>query len=153
MRDIWAKGTQSQLDLWSSNIVQVAHELRQPLNHQRQMPIKYLAEDANRQSLRESSLESQIAFCSSQGRDLYGVWWWFSRQVMSDSHFLMDCSLPGSSVHGILPGKNTGVGCHFLLQGIFLTQGSKPSLLRCRWILHPLSHQGSPGFCPGVIKN
>ena len=34
----------------------------------------------------------------------------------------MDRSLPGSSVHGIFPGKNTGVGCHFLLQGIFLTQ-------------------------------
>ena len=30
---------------------------------------------------------------------------------------------PGSSVHGISPGENTGVGCHFLLQGIFLTQG------------------------------
>ena len=28
----------------------------------------------------------------------------------------MDCSPPGSSVHGIFPGKNTGVGCHFLLQ-------------------------------------
>ena len=27
------------------------------------------------------------------------------------------------------PGKNTGVGCHFLLQGIFLTQGSNPHLL------------------------
>ena len=35
----------------------------------------------------------------------------------------MDCSSPGSSVHGESPGKNTGVGCHFLLQGIFLTQG------------------------------
>ena len=36
------------------------------------------------------------------------------------------------------PGKNTGVGCHALLLGIFLTQGSNPSLLRllhCRWIL------------------
>ena len=30
----------------------------------------------------------------------------------------MDCSPPGSSVHGDAPGKNTGVGCHFLLQGI-----------------------------------
>ena len=39
----------------------------------------------------------------------------------------MDCSLPGSSVYGI-PGKNTGVGCHSLLQGIFLTQGSNLSL-------------------------
>ena len=38
---------------------------------------------------------------------------------------------PGSFVHGILPGKNTGVGCHFLLQGIFLTQGSNPHLLSC----------------------
>ena len=40
----------------------------------------------------------------------------------------MDCSPPGSSVHGGSPGKNTGVGCHFLLQGIFLTQGSNPHL-------------------------
>ena len=30
---------------------------------------------------------------------------------------------PGSSVHGDSPGKNTGVGCHALLQGIFPTQG------------------------------
>ena len=29
-----------------------------------------------------------------------------------------DCSLPGSSVHGDSPGKNTGMGCHALLQGI-----------------------------------
>ena len=35
---------------------------------------------------------------------------------------LMDCSLPGSSVHGILRGKDTGVGCHSLLQGIFPDQ-------------------------------
>ena len=34
----------------------------------------------------------------------------------------MDCSPPGSSVHGILQGKKSGVGCHSLLQGIFLTQ-------------------------------
>ena len=42
---------------------------------------------------------------------------------MSDSDPL-DCSPPGFSVHGISPGKNTGVGCRALLQGIFLTQGS-----------------------------
>ena len=43
--------------------------------------------------------------------------------------------------------KNTGVGCHFLLQRIFPTQGSNlqvPCLLHCRWFLYPLSHQGSP---------
>ena len=39
------------------------------------------------------------------------------------------CSPPISSVHGDSPGKNTGVGCHALLQGTFLTQGSSPRLL------------------------
>ena len=34
------------------------------------------------------------------------------------------------------PGKNTGVGCHFLLQEILLTQGLNPSLRHCRWILY-----------------
>ena len=38
-------------------------------------------------------------------------------------------------------GKNTGVGCHFLLQGIFLIQGSNPGLLHCRQILYSRSHQ------------
>ena len=56
----------------------------------------------------------------------------------------VDCTLPGSSVHGDSPGKNTGVGCHVLLQGIFPTQGSNPGLPHCRWILYRLSHQGSP---------
>ena len=42
------------------------------------------------------------------------------------------------------PGKNTGAGCHFLLQGIFLTQGSNPGLLHWRWILYHLNHQGGP---------
>ena len=41
-------------------------------------------------------------------------------------------------------GKSTGMGCHFLLQGIFLTQGSNPGLLHCRQTLYCLSHQGSP---------
>ena len=56
----------------------------------------------------------------------------------------MDCSQPGSSVHGDSSGKNTGGGCHVLLQGIFQTQGSNPSLPHCRWILYYLNHQGSP---------
>ena len=41
------------------------------------------------------------------------------------------------------PGKNTGVGCHFLLQRIFPTQGSNPGLTHCRQMLYRLSHQGS----------
>ena len=55
-----------------------------------------------------------------------------------------DCSPPGSSVHGDSPGKNTGMGCHDLLQGIFPTQGSNPGLPHCRQILYHLSHQSSP---------
>ena len=41
------------------------------------------------------------------------------------------------------PGKNTGVGCHFLLQGIFLTQGWNQCLLHWQADSLPLSHQGS----------
>ena len=41
-------------------------------------------------------------------------------------------------------GKSTGVDCHFLLQGIFPTQGSNPGLLYCRQTLYHLSHRGSP---------
>ena len=39
------------------------------------------------------------------------------------------------------PGKNTGVGSHFLLQGIFPTQGSNPGFPHCEYILYHLSHQ------------
>ena len=56
----------------------------------------------------------------------------------------VDCSLPGSSVHGDSPGKNTGVGCHAFLQGTFPTQGSDPGLPHCRQILYCLSLLGSP---------
>ena len=56
----------------------------------------------------------------------------------------MDCNIPGSSVHGDSPGKNTGGGCYALLQGIFPIQGSNPGLPHCRWILYCLIHQGSP---------
>ena len=55
----------------------------------------------------------------------------------------MDCKLlcPWSS-----QGKDTRAGCHSLLPGIFLTQGSNPGLLHCRQTLSPLSHQGSPAL-------
>ena len=48
------------------------------------------------------------------------------------------------------PGKNIWVGCHFLLQGIFPTQGWNPGLLHCRQILYHLSHQVSP-FYPWLV--
>ena len=46
----------------------------------------------------------------------------------------MDYSLPGSSVHGDSPGKDTGVGCHALLQGIFqLRDGTQVSCIAGRF--------------------
>ena len=42
------------------------------------------------------------------------------------------------------PGKNSGVGCHALLQGIFPTQGLNLGFLHCRRVLYHLSHQESP---------
>ena len=67
-----------------------------------------------------------------------------SRSVVSDSlrpHGLQLASLlcPWNS-----PGKNTGVGCHSLLQGVFPTQESNLSLQHCRQTLYCLNHQGSP---------
>ena len=63
----------------------------------------------------------------------------------SVSHSLMYDSLP---IRLLCPwdslGKNTGVGCHSLLQGIFPTQGSNPGLLYYRQIFHHTSQESSP---------
>ena len=56
----------------------------------------------------------------------------------------MDCSPPGPSVHGDSSGKDTKVGCRFLLQGIFQDQELNLGLSHCRQILYRLSHWGSP---------
>ena len=68
-----------------------------------------------------------------------GVWGWCIRiaivkikcavncaQLLSHL-WLFHCSPPGFSVHGISPGKSTGVGCHSLLQGNLANQGIEPS--------------------------
>ena len=80
-------------------------------------------------------------------------------------HYSVSCSVVSDSLwpHELqparllcpwdLPGKNTGVGCHSLLQGIFLTQGlnpfepSNPGLPHCRQILYHLRHQGNHVVC------
>ena len=66
----------------------------------------------------------------------------------------MDCSLPPRP-WGV-PGKNTGVGWHDLLQGIFPTQGLNSSLLcllHCRQILYPLSHLGNAHLQVQMLAN
>ena len=49
------------------------------------------------------------------------------------------------------PGKDTGVDCHFFLQGIFPTQGSNPHFLHCRQIIYQLSYKGRVG-CYFVLQ-
>ena len=93
-----------------------------------------------------------------QGRDLFSIWLSSGNRQLTVLYLIilqllsciqlfwdpMDCSLLGPSVHGIFPGKNTRVGCHFLLQGIFPTQGANPSLLRWQVEHLPLDHWGRP---------
>ena len=56
------------------------------------------------------------------------------------------CPSPSAGDLRELPraGKNTGVGCHALLQGIFPTQGSNPGLQHCWQILYGLRHHTNP---------
>ena len=75
-----------------------------------------------------------------------------SRSVLSDS--LWPHGLQPASLFYLwnLPGKNTGVGYHFLLQGIFPTQGLNLCLLHWRVDSLPLSHLGSPRKCPSLCN-
>ena len=66
----------------------------------------------------------------------------------------MECSLPGSSVQWDSPGKNTAVGFHALLQGIFPTQGSKLHLLcLLHWLAGslPLAPPGKPHHMTNTV--
>ena len=79
---------------------------------------------------------------------------WCQVKVKSPSHIRL------FATHGLystsllnpwnFPGGSTGVGCHFLLQGIFPTQGLNLGLPHCRQTLYPLSHQGSPWCHEGL---
>ena len=59
----------------------------------------------------------------------------------------MDCSPPGSSVHGILQARILEWGCHASTrESSPSTQGLNPGLLHCRWILYHLSHTETHSF-------
>ena len=74
-----------------------------------------------------------------QFQSLYAV---LRGSVVSNSCYPVDRGAWQPTVHST--GKNTGLGCHALLQGIFPTQGLNPGLPHCRWILYHLNYQGSP---------
>ena len=71
------------------------------------------------------------------------LWDWLVWSSCSPRQFRE--SSPAPQFEGIsFPGKNTGVGFHFLLQGIFLTEGSNPHLLHWQADSSPPHHLGSP---------
>ena len=67
------------------------------------------------------------------GAETLSVWWLFHQDQKRPG-------VPPLGSHWDFPGKNTGVGCHALLLGIFPTQGLNPGLSHCRQILYHLSH-------------
>ena len=105
----------------------------------------------NRNASLPTAAYSQLIPCPVLG--LGGCWGWgyrkagccvLSHSAVSDSlqpHGLQPTRLlcPWDS-----PGKDAGVGCHALLQGIFPIQGLNPGLLHCRQVLYCLSQQGIP---------
>ena len=98
------------------------------------------------QSLMSPALAGMFFTTTATGEALkqslahYKVSTWSERcSVMSDSLWPHGLYSPWNS-----SGQNTGMGRHFLLQGIFLTQGSNPGLSHYRHISYQLSHQGSP---------
>ena len=80
----------------------------------------------------ELVLESKLK-CAPRSLDSHSIslptvicYFCLAAKLCSTLWDLMDCSPPGSAVHGDSPGKNTGVGCHAPIQGIFLAQESNP---------------------------
>ena len=109
-----------------------------------------------------SSPSSLQASPSTLGRSVPGTWWkperlqWASflalfpivcLELESESRSVMsDSATPWTVVYqpSLSMGYSIGLGCHFLCQGIFLTQGWNLGLPHCRQTLYHLSHQGSP---------
>ena len=87
-----------------------------------------------RQSLQQVMLEIWTVTCKSMKSE-------------SESEAAQSCLTLCDSTRLLCPqnflGKNTGVGCHFLHQEIFQTQGLNLGFLHCSCILYHLSHQGS----------
>ena len=97
-----------------------------------------LSRSVDRESLRDEEIKAEIEreFCTPL----------IPRCVQATRFTCVRlCNPVGASVYRISPGRNSGVCCHALLQGIFPSQGSNLCLLPCRQILCRLKHQGSPG--------
>ena len=100
--------------------------------------VPWTAKRSNQSILKEINPEYSL-------EGLYWSWKWkWSRSVVFGSLRPHELG-PTRILHPWdFPGKSIGAGCHFLLQGIFLTQGLNSGLPHCRQTLYHLSPQGSP---------
>ena len=117
----------------SESLIRDYHRLGGPSKEKRQQPqMRRLNGPLVLVSLRARPIQDRV--CSHLPR------LFLLRSVAQSFPVMCDpthCSPPGSSVHGDFPGKNTGVGCPALLQGIFPTQGSNP-LASSNFMAHQL---------------
>ena len=107
------------------------------------IPLSWVS-TASECSIGESSTTALLLF---SGKCMYGS----AAKPCLDLCNPIDYSPSGSSVHGNFLGKNIGVECHFLLQGIFPIQGSNPHLWFGRQILY-LGSQGSHLGIPNYFQ-
>ena len=112
---------------------------------------------------RDPKAKEPIQACTARGTQAWPIKlcpiWRLNAKKLRESNLScptlcdpIDCSPPGFCPWNS-PGKNTGVGCHSPLQGIFLTQGLNPGLPHCRQSLYHLSHQRSPDWEMGRAKS
>ena len=108
--------------------------------------------DYNQGGFKESDTTEQLTYTVVLRSYMLHEKWKWSHSVVSDSLRFRGLSPTRLLRPWGFPGKNSGVGCHFLLQGIFHTQGLNPGLPHCRQMLYPLSHKGSPICCMVRLK-
>ena len=136
MYQIWALKQANQNDWWKET--------------QKNCPIKVI-------DLKDPKAQLWVHPLSESTHVYSHILYYFPNCVHMYCHFTrvwlfvspMDCSLPVSSVYGDSPHKNTGVGSHSLLQGLFPTQALNPhlqQLLHCRQILYHWATREAPFF-------
>ena len=127
-----------------------SREIPEP-NHRFVLPV---LEDHIKGIIQDAVFQVKLFFLRTPLGFIHTITWIYSsvlRTAKSVSYSVVSDSL---RPHGLFPArllcpwdfpsKNTGLGCHSLLQGIFSIQPLNPGLLNCRQILYCLSHKGRP---------